>query len=110
MTSHISHPDLKALRDHLSVPFPTVAIVRIDDEIARAYEASSWFGLAADELVATVEIAVRRDLDVVHRADPDSSRLDPETHVHHRARPESGWAGPWRRAQQEPGIPGQGAT
>ncbi len=81
MTSHISHPDLKALRDHLSVQFPTVAIVRIDDEIARAYEASSWFGLAADELVATVEIAVRHNLMLFTGQIPDSSRLDPETHV-----------------------------
>jgi hypothetical protein len=81
MTSHISDPDLKTLRDRLSAQFPTVAIVRIDDEIARAYEASSWFGLAAGELLSTVEIAVRHNLMLFTGQIPDSSRLDPETHV-----------------------------
>jgi hypothetical protein len=76
-----AHPDLKTLRDHLSAQFSTVTIVRIDDEIAQAYEACSWFGLSPDELLSTVEIAVRHNLMLFTGQVPDSSRLDPETHV-----------------------------
>jgi hypothetical protein len=77
----VSHPDLKTLRDHLSVQFPAVSVARVDDEIARACEASSWVGLPADELLSTVEIAVRHNLLLFTGQVPDSSRLDPEIHV-----------------------------
>jgi hypothetical protein len=83
MTSQIPHSELATLRAHLSEHFPTVSIVRVDDEIARAYEASAWFGLPADELLSTVEIAVRHNLMLFTGQVPDSSRLDPETHVRH---------------------------
>jgi hypothetical protein len=81
MTSQIPHADLKTLRGYLSAQFPAVPMVRIDDEIARACEACSWFGLPADELLATVEIAVQHNLMLFTGQVPDSSRLDPETHV-----------------------------
>jgi hypothetical protein len=86
MTIQIPHTDLQTLRDRLSKQFPTVSAARVDDEIARACVASSWVGLPADELIATVEIAVRHNLMLFTGEVPDSSRLDPERHVRHPGR------------------------
>ena len=76
-----SHPDLETLRGHLLEQFAGVPIARVDDEIARARDAAAWFRLPADELVSTVEITVRHNLMLFTGQVPDSSRLDPETHV-----------------------------
>jgi hypothetical protein len=78
-----SHADWTVLRTHLASQFPSVATVRIEDEINRAREATDLFGLSSSEQLPAAEIVARHSLMLLTGQIEDNSRLDPE--VHHRS-------------------------